>query len=189
MTPADARGYVSLGTAVDLAPAVLATGCRAIAETLPAMPRTPGESCVPASRFAGLVPVTRDVAEDRHPAVAEAVAIGVARQVVSLIEDGSTLATPAVGHLPHETLRHLHDRRDLGFHGEVVTDAVLGLIEAGALTAAAASAPGRAASSPRAPSARGRSTGRSTTTRASPCCRSSGCATQRCCAANRAAWR
>lgn len=134
-TPPDANGFVSLGTAVDLTPAVLATGCRAVAEIVPSMPRTHGESFVPAARFEALVEAAGPVLEYRHPTVADAVSSGVARQVAALIEDGSTLA-PALGRLPNEVLRHLRDRRDLGFHGEAATDAVLDLLESGALTGA-----------------------------------------------------
>ncbi len=135
VTPPDAHGFVSLGVAVDLAPAVLASGCRAIAETLPAMPRTQGEGYVPARRFEALVPAEGEVVEYRHPPVGDAVARQVARHVASVIEDGATLHL-GPGRLTNEALRHLGDRRDLGFHGEVVTDGVLDLAEAGVLTGA-----------------------------------------------------
>src|SRR5215475_9955936 len=46
VSPPDDRGYVSLGVSVDLAPAVLSTARRVIAEVNPAMPRTHGESFV-----------------------------------------------------------------------------------------------------------------------------------------------
>src|SRR5215469_10101347 len=42
----DARGFVSLGVSVDLAPAILSVARTAIAEVNPAMPRTHGESMV-----------------------------------------------------------------------------------------------------------------------------------------------
>ncbi len=134
-TPPDAHGFVSLGTAVDLTPAILATGCRAVAEVVASMPRTHGESFVPAARFEALVEAAGPVLEYRHPTVPDAVAAGVARQVAALIEDGATLA-PSLGRVPNEVLRHLRDRRDLGFHGEAATDAVLDLLESGALTGA-----------------------------------------------------
>ncbi|WP_270933446.1 GNAT family N-acetyltransferase [Falsiroseomonas oryzae] len=147
VSPPDPRGFVSLGVSVELGPAVLATGCRAIAEMLPGMPRTHGESFVPAGRFAALVPVTGGVAEYLHPPLDAEVARRVARHAASVIEDGSTLHV-GMGRLPNEALRHLADRRDLGFHGDVVMDGVLDLVEAGALTGARKrSYPGRVVAS------------------------------------------
>ena len=36
--------------------------------------------------------------------------------------------------IPNETLKHLHNRRDLGIHSNVITDPVLDLIEQGVIT-------------------------------------------------------
>jgi acyl-CoA hydrolase len=134
VTPPDARGLVSLGISVDLAPAILATGCLAIAEVAPAMPRTHGEGFVPASRFAALVESTHPPLEYHHPPAGEGAA-AMARYIAALIEDGSTLQF-GLGRWPAETMRHLRDRRDLGIHGDVLTDGIVDLAEAGALTGA-----------------------------------------------------
>ena len=40
----------------------------------------------------------------------------------------------ALGRIPNETLKHLHTRRDLGIHSNVITDPVLDLIEQGVIT-------------------------------------------------------
>uniref|UniRef100_UPI0022EB5271 acetyl-CoA hydrolase/transferase family protein n=1 Tax=Falsiroseomonas oryzae TaxID=2766473 RepID=UPI0022EB5271 len=128
----DARGFVSLGVSVDLAPAVLRVARRAIAEVNPAMPRTHGESFVHVSRFDALVRATAPLAEYRHPVVGPAAA-EVARHIAGLIADGATLQV-GLGRLPQEALRHLTDRRDLGIHSDVITDAVLDLVEAGVVT-------------------------------------------------------
>ena len=71
VSPPDARGYVSLGVSVDLAPAVLSVARRVIAEVNPAMPRTHGESFVHLGRFDALVKVDTPVAEYRHPEIGE----------------------------------------------------------------------------------------------------------------------
>src|SRR5262244_740518 len=63
VSPPDARGFVSLGVSVDLAPAVLRVARRAIAEVNPAMPRTRGESFVHFGQFDALVEVDTPVAE------------------------------------------------------------------------------------------------------------------------------
>ena len=71
VSPPDARGFVSLGVSVDLAPAVLAVARHVIAEVNPAMPRTHGESFVHVDRFDALVSVDTPVTEYRHPPTGE----------------------------------------------------------------------------------------------------------------------
>ena len=132
VSPPDARGFVSLGVSVDLAPAVLGVARRVIAEVNPAMPRTHGDSFVHLDRFDALVNVDGPVAEYRHPETGE-IAERVARHIASIIEDGSTLQV-GLGRVPNEALRHLRDRRDLGIHSDVITDAVVDLVEAGVVT-------------------------------------------------------
>jgi acyl-CoA hydrolase/RimJ/RimL family protein N-acetyltransferase len=128
----DARGFVSLGVSVDLAPAILGVARTVIAEINPAMPRTNGESMVHLNRFDALVRVDVPVAEYIHPKIGD-VAERVARYIASIIDDGSTLQI-GLGRVPNEALRHLRDRRDLGIHSDVITDGIVDLVEAGVLT-------------------------------------------------------
>jgi acyl-CoA hydrolase/RimJ/RimL family protein N-acetyltransferase len=128
----DARGFVSLGVSVDLAPAILAVARLVIAEVNPAMPRTHGESFVHVSRFDALVHVDGPITEYRHQAIGEAAEL-VARYIAAIIDDGSTLQI-GLGRVPNEALRHLKDRRDLGIHSDVITDSIIDLVEAGVVT-------------------------------------------------------
>src|SRR4051794_41108483 len=132
VSPPDARGFVSLGVSVDLAPAVLSVARRVIAEVNPAMPRTHGDSFVHLDRFDAMVDVDVPVTEYLHPKIGE-VAERVARYIASIIEDGSTLQI-GLGRVPNEALRYLTDRRDLGIHSDVITDGVVDLVEAGVVT-------------------------------------------------------
>ena len=132
VSPPDARGFVSLGVSVSLAPAVLGVARRVIAEVNPAMPRTHGESFVHIDRFDALVNVDTPVAEYRHPETGE-IAERVARYIASIIDDGSTLQI-GLGRVPNEALRHLRDRRDLGIHSDLITDGLVDLVEAGVVT-------------------------------------------------------
>jgi len=132
VSPPDARGFVSLGVSVDLAPAILSVARTAIAEVNPAMPRTHGESLVHLDRFDALVKVDASIAEYIHPKIGD-VAERVARYIASIIDDGSTLQI-GLGRVPNEALRYLKDRRDLGIHSDVITDGVVDLIEAGVVT-------------------------------------------------------
>jgi acyl-CoA hydrolase/GNAT superfamily N-acetyltransferase len=128
----DARGFVSLGVSVDLAPAILSVARTVIAEINPAMPRTHGESFVHLTRFDAVVKVDSPVAEYLHPKIGD-VAERVARYIASIIDDGSTLQI-GLGRIPNEALRHLRDRRDLGIHSDVITDGLVDLVEAGVVT-------------------------------------------------------
>src|SRR5262244_3649397 len=128
----DARGFVSLGVSVDLAPAILSVARMVIAEVNPAMPRTHGDSFVHLDRFDALVKVDTPVAEYLHPKIGE-IAEHIARYIASIIDDGSTLQI-GLGRVPNEALRYLKDRRDLGIHSDVITDGVMDLVEAGVVT-------------------------------------------------------
>ncbi len=132
VSPPDARGFVSLGVSVDLAPAILSVARTVIAEINPAMPRTHGESFVHLNRFDALVGVDVPIAEYLHPNIGET-AERVARYIASIIDDGSTLQI-GLGRVPNEALRHLKDRRDLGIHSDVITDGIVDLVEAGVVT-------------------------------------------------------
>src|SRR5215470_13292094 len=132
VSPPDARGFVSLGVSVDLAPAILSVARMVIAEINPAMPRTHGDSFVHLDRFDALVKVDTPVAEYLHPKIGE-IAEHIARYIASIIDDGSTLQI-GLGRVPNEALRYLKDRRDLGIHSDVITDGVVDLVEAGVVT-------------------------------------------------------
>lgn len=129
----DAFGYVSLGVSVDIIPAALDRARLVIAEVNPQMPRSMGYSTVHLRQIHHCVPVDTPVTEYRHPAVETEAVERIARYIASLIEDGSTLHV-GLGRIPNESLKYLADRRDLGIHSDVITDAILPLIEQGVLT-------------------------------------------------------
>lgn len=131
----DAFGYVSLGVSVDIIPAALAAARLVIAEVNPRMPRTMGDTTVHISRIHHLVPVDNAITElDREPAQEENVQ-RIARYIARIIDDGSTLQV-GLGYVPHEALQYLTDRKDLGLHCDVITDAILPLLAHGCITGA-----------------------------------------------------
>jgi acyl-CoA hydrolase/GNAT superfamily N-acetyltransferase len=135
VSPPDAFGYVSLGVSVDIIPAALAAARLVIAEVNPNMPRTMGDSTLHISRIHHLVPVTTAITElDREPSQEENVQ-RIARYIARIIDDGSTLQV-GLGYVPHEALQYLTDRKDLGLHCDVITDAILPLLEHGCITGA-----------------------------------------------------
>ncbi len=129
----DEFGYVSLGISVDVIPAALERARLVIAEVNPLMPRSMGYSTVHLSQIHKLVPVDTPVTEYVHPTVKIEAVERIARYIASLIEDGSTLQI-GLGRIPNEALKYLEDRRDLGIHSDLITDAIIPLLEKGILT-------------------------------------------------------
>ena len=132
VTPPDAFGNVSLGVSVDVCLDALTHARRAIAEINPNMPRTLGDTSIHISRFEKLLWNDSPIIEYQHPAMDE-VAKQIAAYIASIIDDGSTLQI-GLGRIPNESFKYLMDRRDLGIHTDVITDAIIPLIEQGIIT-------------------------------------------------------
>ena len=133
VSPPDMFGYVSLGVSVDIIPAAVAAAKWVIAEVNPAMPRTQGDTTLHVRDIDKLVPVHTPVTEYIHQPATEQVVHQIAKYIAGIIDDGSTLQI-GLGRIPNEALRYLADRRDLGIHSDVITDAILPLLEKGILT-------------------------------------------------------
>ncbi|MBP6251213.1 MAG: GNAT family N-acetyltransferase [Rubrivivax sp.] len=129
----DAFGYVSLGVSVDIIPAAMAKARLVIAEINPSMPNTVGDTHLHLDAIHHLVPVDTPVIEYQHPAVPGPVVEQIARYISGIIDDGSTLQI-GMGRVTNEALKLLGDRRDLGIHSDVITDAIIPLLEGGSLT-------------------------------------------------------
>ncbi len=130
-------GRVSLGIAVDAAPAAIETARLVIAEVNPGMPWTEGASTVAVEDIDLFVEVPGPVLTYQHPDVGD-VGERIAGYVARVIDDGATLQV-GLGRVPFAVLAHLTQRHDLGIHSDVITDAVLDLVEAGIVTGSAKS--------------------------------------------------
>jgi acyl-CoA hydrolase/RimJ/RimL family protein N-acetyltransferase len=129
VAPPDAEGMCSLGVSVDVTRAAALAADHIVAEVNPAMPRTGPESAIPVDRIETLVAVDLPVIEYVHPDVGP-VAERIARYVARLIPDGATLQV-GLGRVPNDMLRYLEERRELRVHSDVITDAILDLVERG----------------------------------------------------------
>ncbi|MDP3136793.1 MAG: acetyl-CoA hydrolase/transferase C-terminal domain-containing protein, partial [Burkholderiaceae bacterium] len=129
----DEFGYVSLGVSVDVIPAAVAKARLVVAEVNPHMPRSMGDSTLHVDQIHALVPVDTPVIEYQHPAADAQAMEQIARYIGGIIEDGSTLQI-GLGRVTNEALKHLVDRQDIGIHSDVVTDAIIPLLERGILT-------------------------------------------------------
>ena len=130
----DSAGLVSLGIGVEYVADALPHARTLIAEVNQRMPRTAGAPRLPLSAFAATVETDRPLREApaREPDAVDC-AIGVL--VAGLVRDGDTLQV-GVGALPNAILSALSGHTDLGVHTGMITDGVLDLVEAGAVTGA-----------------------------------------------------
>ena len=136
VSPPDELGRCSLGVAVGAAVAAIEHARCVIAEVNPQLPRTMGDGTIHIADIDHLVPVDAPLIElsSQMPPAAPGDAMQrIASYLAGLIDDGSTLQVglaPVAGLV----LQQLADRQDLGVHGDVITDAVIPLLECGALT-------------------------------------------------------
>ncbi len=126
----DEFGYVSLGVSVDMVAAAVSAAKLVIAEVNPAMPWSMGDSAIHLSSVDLLVPVETPVIEYVYTPAESEVVERIAEYIAGIIDDGSTLQI-GLGQIPNEALRYLEDRRDLGIHSEVISDAIIPLLEKG----------------------------------------------------------
>ena len=132
VSPPDRHGCVSLGVSVDIVRAAVDTADLILAEVNPRMPRTHGDSFLHVDDIAALVPVEYELSQlDAHEL--DAVSLEIASHVARLIPDGATLQM-GIGKIPDAVLAALTERRDLGVHSEMISDGVMRLVEAGAVT-------------------------------------------------------
>ena len=134
LSPPDAHGFCSFGVGVDTSVTAAKCAQYVIAQINDQMPRTYGDSFIHVNDLDAIVESSRLLCELR-PAKIGDIQIAIARNVASLIDDGAVLQM-GVGGIPDAVLPFLRDRKDLGVHSEMVSEGVIGLIEAGVLTGA-----------------------------------------------------
>jgi acyl-CoA hydrolase/GNAT superfamily N-acetyltransferase len=131
VSPPDAHGFCSFGVSVDVVKAALESADYVVAEVNPHMPRTLGDSFVHVSALNALVESDQPLLEHSRAAISpEAQKIG--EFIASLVEDGATLQT-GIGEIPSAVMAALANKKDLGMHTEMFTEAVIPLIESGVL--------------------------------------------------------
>jgi len=134
VSPPDSHGYCSFGVGVDTTLTAARCAGYVVAQVNNYMPRTFGDSYIHVSDIDAVVESSQPLCEFKQPVVTD-MHVAVARNVAGLIEDGAVLQT-GIGGLPDAVLPFLMDRKDLGIQSELVTDAVVPLIEAGVITGA-----------------------------------------------------
>jgi acyl-CoA hydrolase/GNAT superfamily N-acetyltransferase len=131
VSPPDAHGFCSFGVSVDVVKAAVESANFVVAEVNPNMPRTLGDSFVHVSALDAMVKSDRRLLEFPMEAITPE-AEKIAGFIESLVPDGATLQT-GIGTIPSAVLVALKDKNDLGMHTEMITEAVVPLIESGVL--------------------------------------------------------
>ncbi len=134
VAPPDRDGMCSLGIGVDyMADAVEHTSLL-FAEINQQMPVVPGSPRIPLTRFTATVETDRPLQEESSRAPGD-LDRAIAGHVAELIDDGDTLQV-GIGSMGAAVLDALAGHRDVGFHGGMITDGVMRLIDKGVVTGA-----------------------------------------------------
>jgi acyl-CoA hydrolase len=131
VSPPDADGRVTLGAAHDALVAAIPRARTVIAEVNVRAPRVRADLTFALDDFDAVVEVDAPLAESR-PAAGGEVEARIGDHVAALVPERATLQL-GIGAVPDAVLARLADRRGLGFHSGMMSDAVVALIERGAI--------------------------------------------------------
>lgn len=148
VSPPNRHGYCSLGVSVDITRAGLVNADMVIAQVNPKMPDTRGDSYIHVDQIDYLVLHEEPIVE-YLPAQGQdkETAQRIGHYVSQLIYDGATLQV-GFGSLPNAILGSLSQKKNLGIHTQVITDAFVPLLEQGAINCQAKNKiPGRVVAS------------------------------------------
>lgn len=132
VTPPDRMGMCSLGISVDIVKSAAENAGLVVAQVNPQMPRTLGDSFLSVNDLDVLVPVDEPLFEVKQAEPTE-VTRRIGEYIAALIEDGSTVEF-GIGSIPQAVLEFLKDKKDLGIHTEMFSDAIVDLAESGVIT-------------------------------------------------------
>jgi len=132
VSPPDRHGFCSLGVSVDVARAAVQMARTVVAQVNRYMPRTHGDGLIHADAIDFLVEGDEPLPE-LPAAPLDEVELAIGRHCAELVEDGATLQV-GIGSLPDATLAALRGHRRLGIHSEMISDAVVDLVQRGVIT-------------------------------------------------------
>lgn len=132
VAPPEVNGLCSLGVSVDIVKSAVATASCVVAQVNSRMPRTLGDSFIPADAIDVFVSCDEDVIEI-HASEPDETLRRIGQNVARLVEDGSTIEC-GIGRIPQALAGFLRDKRDLGVHTEMFSDWIIDLIDCGAIT-------------------------------------------------------
>lgn len=132
LSPPDERGEYSMGLLNDYLKIAMRHARAVIAEVNERVPWTYGDAPLDMARVDYVVRTARPPLEHsiREPSEVD---LAIARRVAALVADGAVIQI-GIGAMPSAILNALHGHRRLGFHSGMLSDSVVDLIEAGAVT-------------------------------------------------------
>jgi acyl-CoA hydrolase len=132
VTPPDGSGYMGLGIGVDVARQVMERARVVIGEINEHVPRTLGDTTVHTEEFTHLIESDQTLFYTKRWDYTE-VYDRLAANVASVVENGTCLGF-SIGPLYEALGKHLRSKRELGIHSPYITDALMELIESGAVS-------------------------------------------------------
>ncbi|NNF99983.1 MAG: GNAT family N-acetyltransferase [Desulfobacteraceae bacterium] len=133
VSPPDRFGFCSLGVSVDITRSAMENARIVIAQVNSKMPRTWGDSFVHIDEVDFFVPHDEALVEALPTEKDDEISLRIGFYVNQLVDDGSTLQI-GFGHLPYSILQYLDNKKDLGIHTQLITDAFLPLFEKKVIT-------------------------------------------------------
>ena len=133
VSPPDQFGYCSLGVSVDITRSAVENAGLVIAQVNPCMPRAWGDSLVHVDTIDYLIPYEEPLVTYQPNTLGDNVTKRIGHFISQLIRDGDTLQI-GFGTLPNAILKHLMEKKDLGLHTQLITDAMLPLFEKQVIT-------------------------------------------------------
>lgn len=132
ITPPDKSGYCSFGVSIDVARLAMEQAGLVVGEINHHIPTTLGDTFAHVSEFNYLVESGENpIYFSRWPV--DETFDKLAGRIVSLIEDGSCLSF-SIGPLFEALTPYLKNRKHLGIHSPIFTDALMDLVESGAVS-------------------------------------------------------
>ncbi|MGE5422375.1 MAG: acetyl-CoA hydrolase/transferase family protein [Ignavibacteriales bacterium] len=132
VSPMDKHGYFTLSLSTVVEKDFIEKADIVIMEVNPRLPRTFGDTHIHISDIDYLVESERELPEYPLPIFTDKDHT-IGQYAAELIEDGSTIQI-GFGSIPGAIAHSLRNKKDLGVHSEMFTDAVLNLWESGAIT-------------------------------------------------------
>ena len=131
VSPPDKFGFCSMGVSVEACKSAIRNAKYVIAKVNKKMPRTYGDALVHIDEIDYLVEHDAPIFS-LHLSEPNAIEKQIARHIVPLIEDGSTLQL-GIGSIPNATLDEMGHLKNLGIHTELLTEGVLDLVKKGVI--------------------------------------------------------
>lgn len=130
--PPDSNGAFNIGPVAIHMPTVIKRARVVIAEVNPNVPWTMGDTTIPADQVDYVIHSQRPLVEmvGRAPSPVDTT---IAENVARLVPDRATIEL-GIGAIPDMIARALTRRRDLGVHSGMLSDAIVDLLESGAIS-------------------------------------------------------